>query len=78
MIGFYDYTVILTYASVVSATVGIFVALTGAQHPYIATFCLMFCGLCDAFDGRVARKKKDRAKDMCAFGVQIDSLSDML
>lgn len=78
MIGFYDYTVILTYASVVSATVGIFVALTGAQHPYIATFCLMFCGLCDAFDGRVARKKKDRTKDMCVFGVQIDSLSDMI
>lgn len=78
MIGYYDYTVILTYSSVISATVGIFLALLGTQHPYLATFCLLFCGLCDAFDGRVARCKKHRSDDMCSFGVQIDSLSDLL
>ena len=78
MIGYYDYTVILTYSSVISATVGIFLALLGTQHPYLATFCLLFCGLCDAFDGRVARCKKNRSEDMCSFGVQIDSLSDLL
>lgn len=78
MIGFYDYTVILTYSSVISATVGIFLALIGTQHPYLATLCLLFCGLCDAFDGRVARSKQDRSDDMCSFGVQIDSLSDLL
>lgn len=78
MIGFYDYTVILTYLSVASAVVGISVALAGDQHPYIAVFLLLFSGLCDAFDGRVARSKKNRTAQQCAFGVQIDSLADVI
>ena len=78
MIGFYDYTVILTYLSLVSASCGILVALSGGGHPYIGTFFLLFCGLCDAFDGKVARTKKDRSQAECSFGVQIDSLSDLV
>ena len=78
MIGFYDYTVILTYLSLVSAGCGIMVALSGGGHPYIGTFFLLFCGLCDAFDGKVARTKKDRSQTECSFGVQIDSLSDLV
>lgn len=77
MIGYYDYTVILTYCSVISAVAGISLALTGEQHPYIAIFLLMFCGFCDAFDGRVARSKKNRTDASKAFGIQIDSLSDL-
>lgn len=76
MIGFYDYTVILTYCSVISAVAGISLALTGG-NPYIAVFLLMFSGLCDAFDGRVARRKKNRTDQMKAFGIQIDSLADL-
>ena len=78
MIGFYDYTVILTYLSLISASCGIMVALSGSGHPYIGTFFLLFCGLCDAFDGKVARTKKDRSQAACSFGVQIDSLSDLV
>ena len=78
MIGFYDYTVILTYLSLVSASCGIMVALNGGGHPYIGTFFLLFCGLCDAFDGKVARTKKDRSRAERSFGVQIDSLSDLV
>ena len=78
MIGFYDYTVILTYLSLVSASCGIMVALSGSGHPYIGTFFLLFCGLCDAFDGKVARTKKDRSQAERSFGVQIDSLSDLV
>lgn len=77
MIGFYDYTVILTYCSVISAVAGILLSLNAAPHPYIAIFLLMFSGLCDAFDGKVARHKKDRTKAMKEFGIQIDSLSDL-
>ncbi len=76
MIGFYDYTVILTYCSVISAVAGISLALTGG-NPYIAVFLLMFSGLCDAFDGPVARRKKNRTDQMKAFGIQIDSLADL-
>ena len=78
MIGFYDYTVILTYFSLLSATTGIVVALSGSGHPYYGCLFLLFCGLCDAFDGKVARTKKGRTKMEMDFGIQIDSLSDLV
>ena len=60
MLGFYDYTVVLTYCSVISAVIGIYVSLSGAGHPYIGVMLLLLCGLFDTFDGRVARSKKNR------------------
>ena len=76
MIGFYDYTVWMTYASLMSAMAGIFCAITG--HPRVALACLALSGLLDAFDGKVARTKKDRTDAQRAFGVQIDSLCDIV
>lgn len=78
MIGFYDYTVILTYLSLLSASTGIVVSLSGQGHPYFGAFFLLFCGLCDAFDGKVARTKENRSEMECHFGIQIDSLSDLV
>ena len=78
MIGFYDYTVILTYFSLLSATSGIVVALSGGGHPYYGCLFLLFCGFCDAFDGKVARTKKGRTRMEKDFGIQIDSLSDLV
>lgn len=78
MIGFYDYTVILTYLSLLSATSGIMLCLNDIGHPYLGMFFLMFCGLCDAFDGKIARTKKNRTEQMKQFGIQIDSLSDLV
>lgn len=78
MIGVFDYTVILTYLSLLSASCGIFVSLSGTGHPYWGMLCLLFCGLCDTFDGMVARKKKDRTQTEQNFGIQIDSLSDLV
>ena len=78
MIGVYDYTVILTYLSLLSAGTGIVVSLSGSGHPYIGCVCLLFCGLCDAFDGKVARSKKDRTQMEMNFGIQVDSLSDLV
>ena len=49
MIGFYSYTVILTYLSLVFAMVGIHLSVIGVyQWSFI---CLMMCGICDTFDG---------------------------
>jgi len=73
-LGFYDYTVILTYTSLISAVAGIF-CTTNDRHS-AAVVCLMICGFCDAFDGTVARTKKNRTEDEKAFGIQIDSLCD--
>lgn len=78
MIGFFDYTVWLTYLSLLSAGAGILVSLDGDGHPYWGTIFLLFCGLCDAFDGKVARLKKDRSETENKFGIQIDSLSDLV
>ncbi|MBQ3647250.1 MAG: CDP-alcohol phosphatidyltransferase family protein [Spirochaetia bacterium] len=78
MIGFYDYTVILTYLSMISATCGIILCLNSVGHPYIGMLFLLLCGLCDAFDGKVARTKKNRTERMKKFGIQIDSLSDLI
>lgn len=78
MIGYFDYTVILTYLSLLSATTGIIVSLSGSGHPYMGMFFLLLCGLCDAFDGKVARTKKDRTSLEKKFGIQIDSLSDLV
>ena len=78
MLGFYNYTTILTYLSLMSAGLGIVMSLGGDGHPYVGMCFLLFCGLCDAFDGKVARTKSDRTPEECAFGVQIDSLSDIV
>lgn len=78
MLGFYDYTVWLTYLSAFLAVFGTFVGINGGGHPYVAAICLLACGVLDGFDGRVARSKKDRTREQMSFGIQIDSLSDML
>lgn len=78
MLGYYNYTTWLTYASLLLAGGGILVSLNGTGHPYIGMFFLMLCGLCDAFDGRVARSKKDRTQMEKNFGIQIDSLADLV
>lgn len=78
MLGVWDYTVILTYMSVLTAGIGIIVSTNGHGHPYWGIFCLMLCGLFDTFDGKVARSKKNRTQLEKDFGVQIDSLSDLV
>lgn len=76
MIGFYDYTVVVTYISLISSIMGMFFAIDGKLP--LAVFCLAFSGLCDMFDGKIARTKKNRTDDEKAFGIQIDSLCDVV
>lgn len=78
MLGFYDFSTWLTYLSLVSAGIGIVVSQNDGGHPYIGVFFLLICGLCDAFDGKVARMKKNRTDIQKNFGIQIDSLSDLV
>ena len=75
-IGFYDYTVILTYISLISSVLGMTRAIHGDYK--FAIFCLAVSGICDAFDGRIARTKKNRTDDEKAFGVQLESLCDVI
>ena len=75
MIGFYNYTVILTYLSLISALFGTHLAFKGNFDG--ALICLLLSGAFDSFDGMVARTKKDRTEEERKFGIQIDSLADM-
>ena len=76
-VGFYHYGVILTYMSIVSAIVGI--GLSAAGYPfYGGIICLWVSGVCDAFDGVVARTRKNRTIEDKMFGAKIDSLSDVI
>ncbi len=80
MIGVFDYTVILTYLSLLSASIGIGFSLMGSGGvcPYYGIFCLFICGLLDGFDGKVASLKINRSSFEKKFGIQIDSLSDLV
>ena len=75
-LGVYDYTVILTYLSLVSAVIGM--TLASAGRFTAAVLCLLLSGFCDAFDGTIARMKKNRTDDEKAFGIQLDSLCDVV
>ena len=74
-IGYYGYWVWLTYLSVVSSFTGVTFALRG--KPDAAVICLIISGVCDMFDGTVARTAKRNAMQK-AFGIQIDSLADVM
>ena len=76
MIGFYNYTVILTYIGLASAVVGM--TQVFGQNYRNALLCLIICGTCEMFDGKIARAKKDRTKQEKVFGIQIDSLCDLI
>ena len=76
MIGFYSYTVVLTYLGLASAAMGMILTFQGFAK--YALFCLAFSGLCDMFDGKVARTKANRTEDEKRFGIQIDSLCDVV
>ena len=76
MIGFYNYTVILTYVSLLISAVGIGFAVTG--DPFTALLCLLASGICDMFDGKIARTRKKSTEEEKRFGIQLDSLCDIV
>lgn len=75
LLGFYNYTVVLTYVGMLFGFTGL--ALVILEEYFWAVNCLMFAGLCDMFDGTIASTMK-RTKQEKNFGIQIDSLSDLI
>ncbi len=66
MIGYYNYTVILTYCSLISAIVGTHFAF---EHNYVlALFCLMLCGFFDFRWYLYSRSKKTDRREK-KFGI---------
>ena len=75
MLGYYNVSVILTYFGLGSAVVGIRLATSGRISGAIV--CLLISCICDMFDGKIARAIK-RSEDAAMFGIQIDSLCDLV
>lgn len=75
MLGYYNYTVILTYLGMLTGFVGLTRAIQGDLHG--AMVCLMLSGVCDMFDGKIA-STMERTVQERRFGIQIDSLSDLV
>ncbi len=85
MIGFYNYTVVVTYVSLMCSLYGMVLCVKqsilsgGINGDYrLAVLMLALSGLCDMFDGKIARTKKDRTDDEKKFGIQLDSLCDVI
>ena len=76
IVGYWHYGVILTYLSVASAITGI--CLSVSVSPFWGVVCLLISGVCDAFDGAVAKSRKNRTEEEKMFGAHIDSLSDLI
>ena len=76
MIGIYNYTVILTYLGFLAGFTGIYFAIN--NNPAVAIVCLMVSGCCDMFDGKIARTKKNRTHEEKQYGIEIDSLCDVV
>ena len=66
----------LTYVSLMVSLFGMTLASNG--HYKMAIVCLAISGLCDMFDGKIARTKKNRTEEAKKFGIQIDSLCDVV
>ena len=75
ILGYYDYTVILTYVGMLCSFHAIIMAIN--ERFWDSVMFLMLAGLFDMFDGTVANTKV-RNKDEKRFGIQIDSLSDLV
>ncbi len=75
MIGKWNKSVIITYIGMTFSVLGMGAVLLDKNIKY-AFICLMFAGICDLFDGTIARMCK-RTKEEKAFGIELDSLVDV-
>ncbi|MDR1017972.1 MAG: CDP-alcohol phosphatidyltransferase family protein [Lachnospiraceae bacterium] len=74
VIGFYNHANFVTVFGLLLALTSCVCAFYGMNIAIIMTF-FIGSGLCDLFDGVIARKLK-RSDDEKAFGVELDSLCD--
>jgi len=73
-IGKYNKSVILTYIGVALRVLGM--AFAFDREISYALSCLVVAGICDLFDGKIARMCKRNEAEK-SFGVEIDSLADI-
>lgn len=77
MLGFWNKSVYITYCGAFCAVFGLLMFLKTGNVDY-AFFGMILAAVCDMFDGKVARGIKNRTEGEKDFGVQIDSLADIV
>ena len=75
MIGKWNKSVILSYVGLGFTVLGILLLTTSVDVKY-SIVCLIVSGVCDMFDGTVARRCK-RTSEEQLFGIELDSLVDV-
>ena len=75
IIGYYRKCDLLTMLGTTISFIGIILVLN--MHYTLATLCMVLSGICDAFDGTIARKNK-YTKEQQVYGIELDSLSDVI
>ncbi len=76
IIGYYNAANFITLAGLCSSLISCYLALTGSYKT--AGLMFLLAGLCDMFDGRVARATDKGDMKRRTFGVQIDTVCDMV
>ncbi|WP_341266794.1 CDP-alcohol phosphatidyltransferase family protein [Candidatus Phytoplasma fraxini] len=76
-LGFYNYTVYLTYLNALSGFIGMYFIMIDKNPEYIS-ICMLISGICDIFDGFISNFKKKRSIEETKYGIQIDSLADII
>ena len=76
MIGKWNKSVILTYIGLALSVLGLMLVIFDIDIKY-TMICLIASGICDLFDGTVARRCK-RTKEEKEFGIELDSLVDVM
>ena len=77
MLGFWNKSVYITYFGAFSAVCGLLLAFRYGNVDY-AFVGMIIAAVCDMFDGKIARHIKNRKEVEKDFGVQIDSLADVV
>ncbi len=77
MLGFWNKAVYITYFGAFAAVCGLLLAITYNNIDY-AFIGMILADICDMFDGKIARHMKNRKEIEKDFGVQIDSLADIV
>ena len=75
IIGYYRKCDLLTMCGTASSLIGIMLLMS--EHYTLSVLLMIISGICDAFDGTLARKGK-YSEAQRTYGVQLDSLSDVI
>ena len=76
VIGYYNLANFVTLSGLACSLLACF--MINEENTFLAMLCLCLAALCDAMDGRIARATPSVSKKGRFYGVQLDSLCDMV